>query len=819
MSIPNNSLLLGAPVSGPSYTISRSVRFNSADTTYLSRTPSATSNQRTWTLSWWVKRSTLGAGEQVMFAASQSTPNNYQNYISFFGDSLRFFHYNGTTTTINVTSTDVFRDTAAWMHIVVQLDTTQAAVLSDRLKFYVNNRQLTLSGFPAFNETFFFNTASIVHSIGDMAGYSPGIYPFNGYLADIHFIDGQALTPSSFAEISAATGRWEPKAYTGTYGTNGFRLDFSDNSAATATTLGKDRAGSNNWTPVNLSITAGPGNDSLLDTPTSYGTDTGTGGQARGNYATLNPLSPTGASARVLRNGNLDFGSSGSANTSAVSTIGVSSGKWYLEVNVGTTPTYHYLGIYNRPDGHTASALALIESTNSISYNIGVGGTFSGSGTWNIGDVIGIALDLDGGSITWYKNGVSIRTLTGATLNTNTWHAGCTLNAATSVPSSFNFGQRPFAYPAPSGFKALCDTNLPTPTIAKGSTAMDVKLWTGNGGNQTISGLGFSPDFVWVKQRDNTNSASHVLVDIVRGNNNVLRTNGADAENSAGIDPALYDGITNLAAASFETIKGSSTVYNGTNGSGKSYVGWTWDAGSATVTNTQGSITSTVRANPSAGFSIVAYTGSGTNATIGHGLGVAPALIIIKARTAAYSWPVYHQAVGNTSFGVLDSTAAFAANNTAWNNTSPSSTVFTVGTGTLLNQASISFVAYCWAPVAGYSSFGAWQNNGNNDGTFVYLGFRPRFILLKNTDNTENWYIMDSSRHAYNVLPADATKLSPNAANAEGPIAATTATIDFLSNGFKIRTTNTASGEISFGTRNYIYAAFAESPFQFSRAR
>jgi len=235
------------------------------------------------------------------------------------------------------------------------------------------------------------------------------------------------------------------------------------------------------------------------------------------------------------------------------------------------------------------------------------------------------------------------------------------------------------------------------------------------------------------------------------------------------------------------------------------YIGWQWKANGAGVSNTNGSITSTVSANTTAGFSVVTYTApSSGSATVGHGLGVAPSLVIMKTRAYVLDWYVYHQSLGGTQYLILDGTAAAATSSVVWNNTNPTSTVFSLGAGLATTG---NMVAYCWAAVAGYSAFGSYTGNGSTDGTFVYLGFRPRFIMFKRTDATSNWLIIDSSRGPYNP---DQNRLFPNLSAAED----TSENYDLLSNGFKLRD---ASGLANNGT--IIYAAFAENPFNSSRAR
>jgi hypothetical protein len=326
---------------------------------------------------------------------------------------------------------------------------------------------------------------------------------------------------------------------------------------------------------------------------------------------------------------------------------------------------------------------------------------------------------------------------------------------------------------------------------------MDVALYTGNGSTQTISGLEFSPDFVWVKAR---NAAySHRLWDVVRGATKGLLSDGTDAEFTE------VNGLTAFNADGF-------SVGTGLSESAKTYVAWTWDAGSSTVTNNDGSITSSVRANPSAGFSIVGYTGNATTgATFGHGLNVPPSLVIVKNRDTATNWCVGHVSAGFTKYLELNTTIAATSASSLWNNTNPSSTVVTLGSDTLVNQSTKNHVAYCFAPVAGYSSFGSYTGNGSADGPFVFTGFKVKFILLKQSSAAgERWYIQDVARD----INSNDAALYPNSSDAES--SSTAYAIDFLSNGFKLRNTN---GSHNTSGATYIYAAFAEHPFQYARAR
>jgi hypothetical protein len=329
----------------------------------------------------------------------------------------------------------------------------------------------------------------------------------------------------------------------------------------------------------------------------------------------------------------------------------------------------------------------------------------------------------------------------------------------------------------------------------------DVKLYTGNGSTQTISGLGFSPDLVWIKSR--SGSFFHRLYDTIRGTTKALYSNSTDTE---GLYQSDYENFTAFNSDGFSL--GAATIDDGINNNGSTFVAWSWDAGSSTVTNTQGSISSQVRANASAGFSVVTYTGSTGNYTFGHGLGMTPKLVLIKNRSNSANWFVITNATGSWLYGHLNLTDALAGAAQSAN-----STVVDLVSNAFnwFNANGDNYVAYCFAPVAGYSSFGSYTGNGSTDGPFVYTGFRPRFILARNATNATgvNWHIYDTSRDTYNVSQAD---LYPNSSSSEQ----VSAYFDILSNGFKVRI---GGQELNGSGQTIIYACFAESPFQYARAR
>ena len=937
MGIIGNPLLLGEEGGGPGpsdYQIPRSLRFNSADSAYLNRTPSAAGNRKTWTWSGWVKLADISA-QQTVFAASTDGSNRV--WLRFNNGPLELqFEQGGAQTNLNTNA--VYRDPSAWYHIVVAVDTTQATA-SNRSKIYVNGEQVTsfsTEQYPSQNYDTYVNGANL-HRIGCVA-WSLAVFA-DSYMADVFLIDGQALDPTSFGEYDS-NNVWQPKEYTGDFtigpvysnnssggalfagtswaqafngslsngpftysstsntltlppevtwssqirvyalryggifeingtdvssgigtsaawhdltstlgssgtlstieigdaatnyvklfaveldgqilidssGLNSFHLDFSDNSTAAA--LGTDTSGnSNTWTVNNISVTAGAGNDSLVDSPTNGDqTDTGVGGEVVGNYATLNPLtlarvSGTPASG-LIKNGNLDFEvSSGTNNNYSVnSSISVTSGKWYFEM-LGRIAKGSVIGVrhntsssFNKvSDG--VSVFARTVNNNWTLYKDGIALASTQAAANN--DLLGCALDADNGTVQYYINNVafgSSQSFSSLGVYTPYFYLQ---GASTTTEISVNFGQRPFAYTAPSGFKALCTANLPDPTIADGSTAMDVVTYTGNQSTLALSGvLNFSPDFIWIKER--AFASFHALFNTVMGTggNHVLHTNNTNAASGNSGDLLTFtpsDGFT------VNSTWNGATSYLTNRSAGM--VAWCWDAGSSTVSNTDGSITSQVRANPSAGFSIISWTGTGVNASIGHGLGVAPMMTITKNRAdSGTPWVVDLIGILPTSpsYLLLNSTqAAGAGGSTA------TSSVVNILQFNDRNGSTDPMIMYAFAPVDGYSAFGSYTGNGSANGPFVYTGFRPRWLLLRCSSILQLWLLLDSERDEYNVV-SKAIQAHTSDAEIDN---ATNYGLDFTSNGFKVRSlTDRTNGS----GQTYIYAAFAEHPFAMARAR
>jgi len=822
MGIHNNALIGGSGQGG--YFINNSVRLRSSASAYLNRTHATTTSRTIWTVSFWVKRGILGSGK-TLIGGSNSATNNGTGWGARFqaGNTLQISAGGGVR--MNLVGGIAYRDPSAWYHIVFSVDTTQATA-ANRFRVYVNSVEQTTwtsNSQIAQNEPLEWNSSSAAQYIGteNDAGVVPTT-PFDGYYAEFHSVDGQQLTPSSFGETDTLTGQWVAKKYTGTYGTNGFYLKFADTSDNTAATIGKDSSGNgNNWTPNAISKTAGVTYDFMTDSPTV--------GPLASNYAVLNPLDYY--SDPTISAGNLQIATTGSGSAGAVKgTIGVSSGKWYWEATQTAGSARGSVGILS-------SATRITDFLGNLStgyiYN-GIAGNKYNNGTnsaygasFTNGDVIGVALDMDAGTLTFYKNNSSQGTAYTGLSGTFSPAFSDTGGASGiyAVTFAVNFGQRPFAYTPPTGYSALNTYNLPAPAIKNGALNMTAALWTANVASPTTGqksiALGFQPDLVWSKNR--SDAEHHYWVDSVRGDNSGskwLKSNSTAVEGADAVGSTTAKYV--FSSTGFDIIDTDSTageVYY----TNRTYVGWAWKAGGTAVTNTSGTISSQVSANPTAGFSIVTWTGNGvTAATVGHGLNAVPAMIICKERTGTDYWHVKHKSTTtNTNLFLNTTSASTSAASVGDGVLSDLSSSTTFGFATAgspanvvaVNENGITNVAYCWSEIPGYSAFGSYTGNGSTDGPFVYTGFRPRFILIKASSNSTAstvWTIIDTSRNPNNASLKElyANQTAVESTDSDG--------IDILSNGFKPKRN---SEYANFSGWTYIYAAFAENPFKYSNAR
>lgn len=583
------------------------------------------------------------------------------------------------------------------------------------------------------------------------------------------------------------------------------------------------------------------------------------------NFATFNPLlfntSPT------LDEGNLKAtltSGSGQANRSRLgSTFHITSGKWYWELTLPGTGDYVGFGIsrsgfrymlHTDPSEGVGFASFQTQSTAAVTYYAKDGtasSAISGTGP-TVTNIVQIALDADNGKM-WVGNGTNFYSGDGSGDITGTsgdpaagtnasftsldfsepWTPMIEMTGASETETFIiNFGQNgdfnntevaqgntdsrghgDFYYAPPSGFLALCSENLPDPALDpnKGETAdeyFNTVTYTGTGASTlSITGVGFQPDWVWAKKRSATDS--HATSDVVRG---VTKTLFPDVTNAESTDA---NGLKSFDSDGFTIGSGSGSGVWGGN-SGATYVAWNWKAGGSDSTNSVGDLTSQVSVNTEAGFSIVAYTGSDSAATVGHGLGVAPDFVLVKQRTATGNWIVGADIpdwTWTSDYLLLDDTAAKQTNaGSTFFTGAPTSTVLNLGGGSYTSSSSQELIAYCFAEIEGYSKVGTYTGNGSSDGAFVYTGFKPAWVMLKRTNTTGSWKIFDSKRpDPFNVIDA---RIEADNNGAEST--SSSYSIDLISSGFKLRGT---SAEQNGSGSTFMYLAFAEQPFKYANAR
>jgi hypothetical protein len=786
--------------------IANSLRFRSAASAYLSRTFGSPTNNKKWTYSCWVKRTRNSiASEEWIFEGGSGNNND----VIFFNttNTIAMWFAGG-----NVLQTAALaRDPTGHFHLMVSSDTTQASA-SDRLKIYINgveasysvdNRATYLTSSVAWG---YFNTAAL-HSMG-RRNFAPSSQLLDGYLSRVCFVDGQALTPSSFGYLNSDINEWvsktqsEVKAVVDAGGANSFMLDFDDASSLTA--LGYDKsAKGNHWTLNNFSLTAGVTYDHMLDVPGN-------------SYAVLNPLD---TSSLTLSEANLKSTGPGAAHRARRSTLAFpSTGKWFFEATYTASSDNSTIGIgkatasLDNYVGQNADSWGYY-SSNGQKYTNGSGSAYGA--TYTTGAVIRVEFDADAGTLELFKNGAS----------QGTAFTGLTSGPYFPMVSNYNgdswqvnHGQRPLQGGTPTtGFLALCQANLPDPAILNPREHFDVRTRVGTSATAATSNVLFPVDLIWTKTR--SNALRHIIVDKVRGATKNLFSNETLAEETA------TDGLVSFDASGYTIGANTLGAYSSSaqNYTGYTYVDWLWKAGSTGVTNTAGSITSTVSANVEAGFSIVTWTGDGgTDKTAGHGLGVTPALILLKNRDSASAgsnnWIVWHKDIGAYNLYLNTTDARFAAPQAYGSiGTSPTSTTFLLDTGAsgsnTVNESGDRYVAYCFAEIPGYSKIGSYVGNGSADGVNIVCGFKPRFVMIKKATGAANdWVIYDTVRLTYN--PAD-PYLVPNSSQAESSGAGYYA-LDITSNGFKVRAANNF---INTSTETYIFYAIADVAGKYSLAR
>jgi hypothetical protein len=756
-----------------------SCMFDTTATTKTEYSPAvAADSTRIGTLSLWFKKTRVNKSTAAtLFYAGDSGGTGNLLHVHFkASEDFLSVHFDGTPTN-QLYTTNTLEDCAGWYHLVVGIDTTQATA-ANRAKIYLNGSQVssfTTESYMAQNTDMEWTTSDLFN-----VGGSSSLGYFDGYIADVHWIDGTQYAATHFGEWNQ--GAWIPKTFSGSYGTKGFNLDFADN-----TSFGNDVSGNNNdLTDTNLGT-----DHQVSDTPES-------------NYCTID-YNAMHASA-TLTEGGLKLTYSSTSMYCGLGTFPMKSGKWYWEVDTLTDCTQVSVGITDGPEnsgdhktasswsGYYNNSWGILVPGSGTEYDLYDEGTKTDTAiTFSAGDVIMVAFDADSSKLwigvndSWYNSG-DPDAGTNATYD-STDNIDPTLYDYVPIVGSktngicyCNFGQRGFTYTPPSSFKKLCVSNLPDPDIIDSEAGFEVVTYVGDDGSQSITSLDFSPDLVWIKNADT--SVDHKMVDTTRGATYRLSSNQnyTSASAATGLTAFLSNGFT----------VGTTPGYN--DGS-DTHAAFCWKEG-ATY-----------------GFEMVTYAGTGAAQNISHNLDAAPELILVKCTDGAYDWAVYHHHALNktdpeTDRAALNLNYAWTDNINYWNDTAPTSSQFTVRSDNTVNASGKNYIAYLWHGVEGFSKVFSYIGNANASGPYVYTGFLPRWVLWKNFAGSNAWLLWDTAREPENPLSEYLLADYPNAA-------ANVTAFSVFSNGFRIDANNTG-----FNANNGRLGgiAFAEQPFKYANA-
>ena len=761
-------------------------------------------NRKKTTLSFWIKLLRPKQDRGVITAAASGTgasATGTRFHLNSDG-TWKFATQVSNSTVWAIDSTIQYNDVNSWYHVVMQLDTTQGTS-SNRVKIYVNGTQDTsFSGsYPSQNYDDYWSFGN--WRIGDYGGDYGYYYGARFMIADIYLLDGQSLDPTYFAFTETQTGIWTPKDYTGTFGDHGFHLEFKDDSAATATTMGKDTSGNaNNFTPSNFSA-SGDGKSIKTDTPTN-------------NKTTIDGLLDWtyDAAGANLREGNLKLtGSQGWKNVSTHKING--TGKLYYEFVTNPMAGWQLLGIIVVTAGKLSNPSSQLTDSRIYGFASTRATYFGGNYTstndvpdWTSNDVISIKYEK--GILRMYKNG-SLAAATATGIDQTKEIYAYIANDNASTPTAYvRFDKDSWTQSANAAVDYTWQLSEGrsigvNPTVIRPQRHFESVVFTGNGSTgQSITSLEFQPDLIWFKSR--SHARNHSWWNSVVGRTKGLfgDVNEAEFTSAAGRDLASFD-ISGFTVGEPENS-------SSTNNNGESLVAWCWKAGGAAVTNNDGTVSGNVSANPEAGFSIVQYTGSGGHVTRGHGLGKKPQFIIYRRYSEGSSdWFINLDDSAlpelgydrnylrlNTNGAVEGANGNIAPSVAPDNSAAITDTIYSIGGD--LNESGKSYINYLWTSIPGYSKIGSYTGTGSADGPFVHLGFRPAWIIYKAANDGQHWQVHDSKRLGYNQRN---DSLEPSDTSTEQ----TNRNIDILANGFKLRN---GLSQSNGGGINYLYMAFAE---------
>lgn len=771
------------------FTVGKSCRFNDVDSPYLTRTPGGAGDKKTWTFSTWLKRtSTSTSLAQLLFMAGVAGDRTFLGFDT--SDCATIGVQVSDTFTTWRTTTAIFRDFHAWYHFVFVVDTTVPTV-----KIYVNGVEIT--AFSTSNDP----SADQLTDVNDtdahyLSSYIGALNYFDGYLAETHLIDGAARVATDFGEFDE-NGVWVPIEYSGAYGTNGFHFNYAV-APGTGNGAGTDVSGTgSHYTDSGVAA-----NDQMLDTPVDN-TDNNTGNYCTWGVDTGNCGYHTQRA--VLSNGNLDC--KDTANSGGKFASGtIAARKFYCELtllshdpavssqlNYGFAAEWHY---YDASWGYIVALYGQL-AQDGRHWDSGISGSgyqtvTASDPAWEVDDVMAIAFDADAGEVSYFKNGSALGST--ITLSGGAWPTGVLATPTIRVNGtdsswSLNCGQKGFAHTPPAGFGKLCTTDLPAPTIPDPSAHFQTTLYTGNGtvigsGGKVVNQSGtstFEPDLVWIKNRDELDQ--NILTDSVRGATKYLSSDDTDIEVTAAETLSTFD-------SDGFTVGNDVQVNTNT----EDYLAWQWLEG----------------ATP--GFDVVTYSGTGSELTVSHSLGQNPDYIMIKNRDATDSWRIAHEYLTSMANNYLNMDLFNASQtDTGW---------LTVGSSSIILQAASDeynasgedYVAYLWASVPGFSKFGYYIGNGltTGSGPFVYTGFKPAYVMVKNIEAASGWLVWDQVQSPSTTGSPYTSYLVPSHTAVEGLSVA--AKVDFFSNGFVMRNEAT-SGTSNPSSERVVYVAFAAHPF------
>ena len=820
--------------------IANSVRYQDSANSHMYLSMGTATNVDKYTFSTWFKHCDWTNSEGFVFSIGSGLLENLR-YLYSSGAAV-FYGYVGDNSSYSFKTDAAFRDPSAWYHLVFTYDSTQSTA-ADRVKLYVNGVSQSFSdtGYTSMPQNNDSNSDQGSLYVNRQATWSSGTSN-EAYFAETIFVDGTGYAASDFGEEK--NGVWIPKDPSElSFGNNGFYLKYESSSD-----LGNDSSGNNN----DLTVGNIESHDHMLDSPTFNSSSNG------GNFATLNPLNTRGSTAvatQLAGEGNLKW-TPGATQDETSGTMSIGAGgvdKVYIEVYCENNSDTGWFGVYDQKDGTLMNAV--VQSTaSSVRFKprtgdkvtAGTSSNYIGDGSESnpSGVIFQMAVDVPAGKIWWGRNNawgsdgadhIDDDNVAFTTLNTDGTYLLFTHTGGASVAQPdwiFNFGQDGtfagnktaqgnsdatgygnFYYSPPTGFKALCAGNVSVvDEIDPAQTDDDYpqKLfgmlqYTGNGSERTID-TSFQIDYSWA--RSTVQGQNWYAFDTTRGyfgassNNLYMKLDVDDAE-------------ATLPQYNFKAQSGSDiTITSGTwfNSGSHTQQMWNWRLnGGTTSTNSTGSVSVTQQVDPSGHFSVSTYSGAGGTGTIGHGLSAVPTFVVVKQRNASNSWATYAKGAGNELYGNLATNSAFQ-DAVIWQDTTPSSSLVYLGDNNEVNHSGRTYLAYCWADCDGYIKSGKYIGNGDADGSFIYLGFKPALFVIKHVSSGDDPLVWDSLNGPINPI-SKTLSMHDNSAIVDN----TNRHIDFLSNGVKIRTSN--SNANSTDSDGIVYLAMAHNPFKYATAR